>query len=196
MTGTPVRARPSLVALSTHGLPPVKACARRRGTELALGATMLSSVPHVGPIEEFMSADHVRLDHLLTASGAPDGSIDEAAYAQFRQGLLQHISMEEKVLLPYARAKRGGHPLPIARSLRSDHGQIAKLLVRSPTLVIVASLRRLLGQHNQLEEGRLGLYATCDELARDEAPMVVAQLRVQPKVPVAKYYDGPLHEKR
>jgi len=35
-------------------------------------------------------------------------------YAELRQALLRHIAMEEKILLPYAKAKRGGEPLPIA----------------------------------------------------------------------------------
>jgi hypothetical protein len=50
----------------------------------------------------------------------------------------------------------------------------------------------VLGRHNPHEEGPEGLYATCDRLAGDDAGHVVARLRAQPEVPVAKYYDGPL----
>jgi hypothetical protein len=145
-----------------------------------------------GPIEAFLTADHVRLDELLRAAERSDGSIDREAYATFREGLLRHIAMEEKVLLPFARAKRGGEPLEIAKALRIDHGKIAKLLVPTPDAALCDELRMVLGKHNVLEEGDGGLYATCDALAGDEASAVVAQLRAQPSVPVAKHYDGPL----
>ena len=156
---------------------------------------MISSTPSVGPIERFMVEEHVRLDCLLNASDS-GGSINGTAYAQFRQGLLQHIAMEEKVLLPVARKRRSGDSLPVAILLRTGHGAIAKLLVGSPTSLIVSSLRELLGRHNLLEEGPGALHATYDELAGEEARTILAQLRAQPVVPVAKYYDGPLHESR
>lgn len=138
-----------------------------------------------------MSEDHARLDRLLADSERGDGSIDATSYALFRHDLLRHIAMEEKVLMPFARERRAGAPLPIAATLRVDHGQIGKLLVRSPSPSIVAELRATLARHNPLEEGATGMYATCDALAGDEAPAVVARLRAQPKVPVAKYNDAP-----
>ena len=161
---------------------------------LLTATEMLVLVPTVGAIERFMVEDHLRIDRLLGAATCGD-RLDEVAYARFRHDLLRHIAMEEKVLLPYARQKRGGTQLPVAAALRADHGEIAKLLVRSPTCVIVDALRALLGRHNPLEEGFEGLYATCDALAADEADLVVARLREQPDVPVAKYYDGPLHRR-
>jgi hypothetical protein len=153
---------------------------------------MLSSAHIAGPIERFLSEDHARLDRLLAASEAVSGTIDAATYAEFRHDLLRHIAMEEKVLLRLARAKRGGEALPIATHLHADHGEIAKLLVPSPTPSLVAALRELLARHNPLEEGPAGLYASCDELAGDEASAWVAQLREQPRVPVAQHYDGPI----
>jgi len=130
------------------------------------------------------------MDRSLQAATTAD-RIDEVAYARFRHDLLRHIAMEEKVLLPYARQKRGT-PLPIAAALRADHGEIAKLLVRSPTPDNVEELTALLARHNPLEEGPEGLYAACDALAEGDAEVVVGRLRRQPNVPVAKYYDGPL----
>ncbi len=155
----------------------------------------LSATPTVGAIERFMVQDHARIDRLLGASEKLDGSIDPDAYAKFRHDLLRHIAMEEKVLLPYARTKRGGEALPVVASLRVDHSEIAKLLVRSPTSSILVALRELLGRHNALEEGPHGLYFTCDELAGEEASSVVERLHAQPNVPLAKYYDGPLHHR-
>lgn len=149
----------------------------------------------IGAIETFMTADHVRLDELLRRSERADGTIDPAIHAEFREGLLRHIGMEEKVLLPYARDKRGGEPLPVAKALRVDHGRIAKLLVPTPTRALCDELRAVLVRHNPLEEGAEGLYAICDVLAGDEAPAVVARLKEQPVVPVARHYDGPLLER-
>lgn len=146
----------------------------------------------VGPIDVFLTEDHVRIDALLAKAKRGDGTIDAEVYAAFRQGLLRHIAMEEKVLLPYAKAKRGGEPLPIATTLRKDHGDIAALLVPSPTPAICDQLRAVLARHNRLEEGEGGLYATCDELAGDNAVQVVERLKAQPAVPVAPHYDGPL----
>ena len=148
----------------------------------------------VGAIERFMVDDHVRLDGLLAAATSVS-PIDEISYARFRQGLLRHIAMEEKVLLPYARHKRGGDPLPLAGALRADHASMAKPLVRSPTMPIGDDLLAILARHNAVEEGPAGLYAACDALAGPESEIVVLLLCDQPKVPVAPYYDGPPHRR-
>ena len=150
----------------------------------------------VGLIEQFMVEDHARLDRLLASCERDDGAIDTANYTRFRHDLLRHIAMEEKVLLPDARARRNDERLEMVFQLRRDHSEVAKLLVRSPTLGGLAALRELLGRHNALEEGPGGLYATCDALAGDEAEAVVERLRAQTRVPLAPYYDGPFHGER
>jgi hypothetical protein len=151
----------------------------------------------IGPIERFLTADHARLDKLLERATPPDGSIDEAVFAEFREGLLRHIGMEEKVLFRMAKELQGGEPLSMAKAMRKDHGDIAALLVPSPTHAGCQALREILARHNPLEEGPGGLYATCDALAGDGAEAVVERMRAQPKVPVSTYYDGPLsHNKR
>lgn len=144
-------------------------------------------------IEAFMTADHERLDALLRRATADDRAIDREAFAEFRAGLLRHIAMEEKVLLPFARELRGGEPLAIAQQLRVDHGTIAKLLVPSPTHAGCAELRDFLERHNALEEGPGALYSILDGLAASESDALVARLRAQPAVPVAAHYDGPAH---
>jgi hypothetical protein len=151
---------------------------------------MSDCAPTVGFIERFMVEDHARVDRLLEAAEG-GAAIDAAAYEGFRHDLLRHIGMEEKVLLPYARRKRAGDPLPLAAALRADHSEIARLLVRSPSRPVIDALRELLARHNQLEEGPEGLYAACDALAGEEGAEIVAQLRARPRVPLAPYYDGP-----
>ena len=144
----------------------------------------------VGPVEAFMTEDHVRLDRLLDA--ATEGpAIDVAAFAAFREGMLRHIAMEEKVLVPLL---RGRSDWPHAAKLRADHGRIAKMLVPTPTHESCAALRELLGAHNPIEEGDAGLYAAVEAVA-DDPSAVLERLRAVPRVPVAPHYDGPLLRK-
>lgn len=82
-----------------------------------------------GPITDFLVKDHGRLEGLLESAVARVGSVNQGTYDQFRAGLLRHIGMEEKILLPAAQRLRGGEPLPIASKLRLDHGAIASLLM-------------------------------------------------------------------
>ena len=86
-----------------------------------------------GLIHRFLADDHRRLDALLDDATAHPEQVDHVAYAQFRAGLLKHIGMEEKILLPAAQRLRGEDPLPVAAKLRKEHGAIAALLVPTPT---------------------------------------------------------------
>jgi Hemerythrin HHE cation binding domain len=144
-----------------------------------------------GPLFYFLANDHERLDGLLQRAMTAGGTIDRAAYAEFRAGLLRHISLEEKILLPAAQHWQGGKPLPLAARLRLDHGALAALLVLTPTPAIIAALRTILVAHNALEEGPGGVYERCEELAGAEADALLAQLQAAPAVPVAPYSDGP-----
>jgi hypothetical protein len=135
--------------------------------------------PFVGPIEAFMTADHARIDRLLEAADA-GSSLDLDAFEAFRRGLLTHIAMEERVLLPFASAKLGA-PLPAAERMHADHALLARMLASSPTAELCARLREILVVHNPLEEGEDGLYARCDALARGgDADAVVASLCAVP----------------
>jgi len=137
-----------------------------------------------------LTDDHSRLDGLLdVATGTPD-AIDLRLYADFRRGLLRHISIEEKLLLPEAQHAGGGTPLPMAARLRLDHGAIAALLVPTPTPVIVATLRHILARHNPIEEGPEGLYAACDALLAPRAADLVAEMEAYPNVRVSPHNDS------
>ena len=144
-----------------------------------------------GPLTNFLAGDHTRLDGLLQRAMITEDTIDLAAYAEFRAGLLKHISLEEKILLPAAQRWQGGDPLPIAAKLRLDHGVLAALLVPTPTPAIIAAIRTVLTAHNPLEEGPGGVYERCEQLAGVEADALLAQLQAAPEVPVAPYSDGP-----
>lgn len=145
-----------------------------------------------GPLTNFLAGDHERLDSLLRrAMTTAGGTIDRAAYAGFRAGLLKHISLEEKILLPAAQRWQRGDPLPLAARLRLDHGALAALLVPTPTPAIIAAIRTVFTAHNALEEGPGGVYERCEQLAGAEADALLVQLQVAPAVPVASYADGP-----
>jgi hypothetical protein len=140
----------------------------------------------MGPLAKLLHDDHRRLEALLDRA-----ETDANAYREFREGLLRHIAMEEKVLLPAAKRLRGGDALPIADQLRLDHSAIAALLVPTPTSAILQQLRTILKLHNPLEEGEIGLYAECERLAHDEIDALLERVRAVPPVKVAKHFDGP-----
>ena len=143
-----------------------------------------------GMLTEFLVEDHRRLDGLLQAVVAHPGTVDDRAYAQFRAGLLRHIGMEEKILLPAAQRRRSGEPLSLAARLRLDHGALASLLMPTPTDAILTTIQGILVEHNVLEEGAAGLYETCDALAGPETEPILAALRAAPEVTVMPYNDS------
>jgi hypothetical protein len=142
------------------------------------------------PITDFLLEDHRRLEGLLQSAAAQTGSVDQGTYDQFRAGLLRHIGMEEKILLPAAQRLRGGVPLPIASKLRLDHGAIASLLMPPPTVAIIATIRAVLEIHNTIEEGPGGLYETCDELVVSETAQFLAKLQAAPELAVLPCSDS------
>jgi hypothetical protein len=144
-----------------------------------------------GEIFQYLARDHERLEGILHEATAGGAKIDLDAYGRFRAGLLKHIAMEEKVLLPAAQERRGGEPLPQARKLRLDHGALAALLVATPTPSIVAAIRAILAAHNPIEEGPGGVYERCEELAGSDAGTILARLQSAREVKLAPYNDGP-----
>ena len=145
-----------------------------------------------GPLTSWFAADHERLDALLRRSVADPRAFDPDAFEAFRGGLLRHIALEEKFLLPRARMARAGEPLPVARRLRVDHGAIASLLVPTPDAGIVAELRSILEPHNAVEEEEPhGLYRTCEELLGPGVETLLARARAYPAVKTAPHNDGP-----
>jgi Hemerythrin HHE cation binding domain len=142
-----------------------------------------------GKIYRYLADDHARLDGVLQRATDYTDRIEPSAFAEFRAGLLKHIAMEEKILLPAAQRLRRGEPLPIASKLRLDHGALAALLVPTPTPAIVAAIRTILKSHNPIEEGPGGLYEECETLAGAQAEQILAQLRSAPEVRVAPHMD-------
>jgi hypothetical protein len=143
-----------------------------------------------GPVHDLLQRDHERLARLLGAA-CRERRIDAEAYREFRAGLLRHIGMEEKILLPLVKRLRGGQALEPARQLKLDHSALAALLVPTPTPEIVARIRTLLEAHNALEEGEQGVYAQCERIAHAQLESLAEQLRSAGEVKLAPYSDGP-----
>jgi len=137
-------------------------------------------------VQRYLTEDHQRLDQLLHAAIADEQRFDRDAFEELRAGLLRHIGIEEKLVLPHARRKNG-EPLAIARALRIEHAALASLLVPTPDHALVRQIAALLQQHNEKEEGPNGLYAQCASLGMDDLTEEVLAARPPP---LAKHFDG------
>lgn len=142
-----------------------------------------------GPVTRFLAEDHRRLEQLLQAALASPDHPRQGVYDHFRAGLLRHIGMEEKILLPAAQRWNGGSLLSIAAKLRLDHGALAALLMPTPTTDIIATIHRILEQHNLVEESPDGWYEICDRLTGAEAEHLMTRLRATPDVAVLPHSD-------
>ena len=140
-----------------------------------------------GVLYRYMSEDHDRLDALLESATARPDVIDMDPYSEFRKGLLRHISMEEKIVLPAITRWQGGTKAAIAERLRLDHSAIVSLLVPPPMSSIILTLRSILAVHNPLEEQKDGLYELLEGLAGPETETMLGELRAAPLVPVVPH---------
>jgi len=125
-------------------------------------------------IHEYLSADHARLD----------AAMRNGDYETFREGLLRHIGIEQKILFPIV------NDWPVVERLHLDHGALAALLVPTPTPAILAAIRTILENHNPLEEGNNGLYEECERRLGARAAVVVEQIQTFPPVRVAPNVDS------
>lgn len=140
-------------------------------------------------LARYLEDDHVRLAALLGAAIADEQRFDSEAFEQFRAGLLRHIGIEEKLLLPAAR-RRQGAPIAAAAILRVEHSALASLMVPTPDRALVAEVARLLERHNAREEGDDGVYAQCTALAAGEEQSLLERARKTPPPPLARHFDG------
>ena len=143
------------------------------------------------PLYRYLAKDHDRLDKLLAEATSDPDEIKPDAYADFRKGLLRHISIEEKIVLPAIARFQNGRQADVAQRLRLDHGAIVALLVPPPSPSIVATLRSILGIHNNLEEGQDGLYLLLERLAGDERMKLFESMRSAPDIPVLPHNSRP-----
>lgn len=143
-----------------------------------------------GALFRYLAFDHERLDQLLEAATAEPGVIKPDPFEEFRRGLLRHIGMEERILIPEI-ARRNGKTPAVAEQLRLEHGALVSLMVPTPTPAIIATVRAILRKHNAMEEKDDGLYAMFDRAIGKEADALLAELRATPEVPVVPHNDRP-----
>jgi len=125
-------------------------------------------------IHEYLSADHARLD----------AAMRNGDYEAFREGLLRHIGIEQKILFPIV------NDWPVVERLHLDHGALAALLVPTPTPAILAAIQTILENHNPLEEGNDGLYEQCERRLGARTAVVLKQIQTFPPVRVAPNVDN------
>jgi hypothetical protein len=157
---------------------------------LKLGLSTLVLAVSARRVSDWLVADHERLHALLTAAIA-GSDFDPTAFAAFRVGILRHIGVEEKILLPAARRARGGEAIERAWGLRLDHAALTSLMVPTPDRALVEEVSALLAAHDAKEEGPLGVYAECERLwTAEESARLAAEAEAAPEVRVASHFDG------
>ena len=144
-----------------------------------------------GVLYQYLADDHERLDSLFRRAVAKPGEIEAESYHEFRNGLLRHIAMEEKIVLPSIARWQGGKKATIAERLRLDHGALVALLAPPPTPSIMLTIRSILEAHNRLEEQGSGLYKLLEDMAGLETEQILAQLKSAPPVAVLPNNEKP-----
>jgi hypothetical protein len=139
---------------------------------------------------QLMAAEHANLDRLLAQVSTQKGAASIESYGEFRKGLLRHISIEEKILLPMAERRCGGEPLALAARLRLDHGALAALMMLPPSATTLSAVRAVLDAHNPLEEAPGGVYEQCERLAGPELDEILARCEAAAKVPVSPWVES------
>jgi hypothetical protein len=142
-------------------------------------------------IYTYFSDDHQRLEYLLDHAFGRANQINEIAYGEFRSGLLKHIALEEKILLPAIQKANVDRPHPSAAQLRLEHGAFAALLVPAPSAIIKKVFSAIIPSHNKLEESADGIYAICDRLPLDQIHDIMQKIKEYPSVPVMPYSHKP-----
>ena len=146
---------------------------------------------HGAALRAWLSRDHAEIDILLrTALDAEP--FDAATFAEFRERLLRHIGIEERLLFPAVKRVNEGRLPEGARMLRIDHAALSSLLVPTPDRALAHEIASLLARHNDLEERPGGAYDQCLELLDEQTAeelLYAADGRLP--VPTARYFDGP-----
>ncbi len=148
------------------------------------------STPHQA-LREWLGLDHREIDALLRRS-LPEGGFEAEPFARFRERLLRHIGIEEKLLFPATRRRSPDREAVRLSRLRVEHGGLTSLLVPTPDRALACEIRALLVQHNEIEEGLDGVYQRCiNVLTAEDARALLQSARARAPVPTTGYFDGP-----
>jgi len=144
-----------------------------------------------GRLYDFFEKDHRRIEDLLNRATIHEGEFDLKKYGLFRAALLRHIGLEERILFPAAQSARSGEPFPAFPKIRLDHGALTALMVPPPTPSIVATIRKILTEHDALEESNGGPYDACEQLAAERIDELLDTLKRAPEVRILPHRDEP-----
>lgn len=144
------------------------------------------SSPAARSLGEFLTSEHKLLAELLARTERGERGI----YNEFRQALLRHIRIEERLLFPMAARKRAGTPLAISSRLRLDHSALAALMALPPQAATLDTLGSIFLEHNSLEEGPEGAYQQCADLAGGESTELMLCYSATPAVRVSPWNCG------
>lgn len=145
-----------------------------------------------GPLHQFFTEDHRRIDDLLVRATKNVDHIDFDLYNQFRVALLTHIKLEEKTLFPAAQKGNGGEPIPMAKQLRLEHGALTSLMVPPPTATLIKVILRLLEIHDEVEEKQGGIYELCENLTLEYRESLLGELKAVTATPLHPLNEHPI----
>jgi hypothetical protein len=142
-------------------------------------------------LRAWLARDHEEIIALSLDARAPDG-IDTEAYERFRERLLRHIGIEERLLFPMVEHADAGPLVTAIDELRIDHAALVSLLVPTPDPVLAQEIAGLLELHDELEDRSGGIYDQCMALLDDDtADAILFEACECLPVQTAKYFDGP-----
>lgn len=140
-------------------------------------------------IPQTLLADHQRLHQLLSQAQGKDTVITET-YNEFRQGLMRHIAIEEKIFFPEMKKIIG--TADIWRTIRIEHAALTSLLVPTPDLTLLNEIHLLLLDHDSKEEGSSGIYAEGERILTPELrQQLSSRAEALPPIPMCAHIDSP-----
>jgi hypothetical protein len=155
-----------------------------------VGRARVSSDPKAA-LRDWLVRDHDEIDVLLRKARAPE-AFDLEAFGRFRERLLRHIAVEERLLFTAIQRTNEGRLPETVSELQIEHAALTSLLVPTPDYVLAEEIAGLLERHTNLEEFPAGVYDQCLAMLDDEtADDIFCDACASRPIPTAKYYDGP-----
>jgi hypothetical protein len=137
-----------------------------------------------------MCDQHQQLLSLFAAATGGGAVVDAARYEQFRRQLVQHIAIEEKVLMPALAGLLGQAFETVRNKLQQDHAAILALLVPTPNEVWLEDLREILVHHFAVEASPGQLHALAELYLRDDDQRLGESAAALPAIVLEPCEDG------
>lgn len=142
-------------------------------------------------LRKWLLLDHAEIGDLLARS-VIHGRLDAAAFESFRERLLRHIGIEEKLVFPAIRQDADPGLAEGLATLRREHAALTSLLVPTPDPALAAEIHGLLERHDLAEETPGGIYdQVLARLTDERARELLIRARARDRVPTVRHFDGP-----